>query len=721
VRIRDDASGVDRIVDISMNEPLRYAGEAFFQAGFDEEAKPDDQQTTILQVVRNPGWLIPYISCALVGAGMVVYFGLMVVTFASKSWSGPVRPSSKLAAESPESPFVRYAGWAGALAISLYFGSMMVSRDAGEGYDWGAVGRIPVVEGGRVKPLDTVARVAMRQISHRETFLDSSDKTKPAIRWFFDVASAPRNTPGTAADHKVFRIENPQIHSLLGIERRDGYRYSLREFGPEILKLTKEVEKAKSIPDKDRTPFENQVLELNRSFQQFNAIWQGDFPLVMPPKGKLEWHTPVDGEAMYREARLMAIGDAVIEANGGKRPADEAELQAVLSRFSADQTAKLERAVKAVDAEYAPYILWNELQKHYRDGEKTKFAKTLVDYRNTVNASLTPNQRFQVQLESFLNSWAPFYLCTVAYGLALVLALVTIILSLLHAPTAMAMRKATFGVLAATFVVHAIAMLARMYLMDRWLVFVTNLYSSAVFIGCVAVLGGLILERVFPIGLANLVGATVGFGTAIVAHNLALGDTLEMMRAVLDTNFWLATHVTTVTIGYSATYLAGFVGIAYLVLGMFTPELRARREGQPNTEQVLAKMMYSIVCAGTLFSFVGTVLGGIWADQSWGRFWGWDPKENGAVLIVLWNALILHARWGGIVKTRGVAVLAVLGNAVTTWSWFGTNQLGVGLHAYGFNNTLAMFCLVVWISHAAIAAAGAFIPKSLWVSFWKPE
>ena len=80
---------------------------------------------------------------------------------------------------------------------------------------------------------------------------------------------------------------------------------------------------------------------------------------------------------------------------------------------------------------------------------------------------------------------------------------------------------------------------------------------------------------------------------------------------------------------------------------------------------MLAKMIYGVVCFATLLSFVGTVLGGIWADQSWGRFWGWDPKENGALLIVIWNALILHARWGGLVKQRGMAVLAVVGNIVT--------------------------------------------------------
>src|SRR5437763_1739057 len=82
--------------------------------------------------------------------------------------------------------------------------------------------------------------------------------------------------------------------------------------------------------------------------------------------------------------------------------------------------------------------------------------------------------------------------------------------------------------------------------------------------------------------------------------------------------------------------------------------------------------------------FVGTVLGGIWADQSWGRFWGWDPKENGAVLIVLWCAIILHARWGGFIRQRGLMVMAIFGNVVTSFSWFGVNMLGVGLHSYGF-------------------------------------
>ena len=126
-------------------------------------------------------------------------------------------------------------------------------------------------------------------------------------------------------------------------------------------------------------------------------------------------------------------------------------------------------------------------------------------------------------------------------------------------------------------------------------------------------------------------------------------------------------------------------------------------------------MIYGVVCFATLLSFVGTVLGGIWADQSWGRFWGWDPKENGALLIVIWNALILHARWAGMVKERGMAVLAVVGNMVTAWSWFGTNQLGVGLHAYGFMSGAVFYLWGFWLFNLAVIGVG-MLPMHMWLS-----
>jgi hypothetical protein len=142
-------------------------------------------------------------------------------------------------------------------------------------------------------------------------------------------------------------------------------------------------------------------------------------------------------------------------------------------------------------------------------------------------------------------------------------------------------------------------------------------------------------------------------------------------------------------------------GAAYILAAHVFPLLD--EEGR----HILGRIVYGTLCFAIFFSFVGTVLGGLWADDSWGRFWGWDPKENGALMIVLWNALVLHARWGGLVKARGLATLAVGGNIVTTWSYFGVNELGVGLHSYGASEkNTAMWLLIFAASQLALIALG---------------
>ena len=156
-------------------------------------------------------------------------------------------------------------------------------------------------------------------------------------------------------------------------------------------------------------------------------------------------------------------------------------------------------------------------------------------------------------------------------------------------------------------------------------------------------------------------------------------------------------------------FLAGFLAIVYILRGTLTRTL------DKETARSLNRMVYGIICFATFFTFVGTVLGGIWADQSWGRFWGWDPKENGAALIVLWNAIILHARWGGYIRPRGLMVMAIFGNIVTSWSWFGTNMLGVGLHSYGFMDQAFVWLVVFVVSQLAIMALGG-LPAAHWRS-----
>jgi ABC-type transport system involved in cytochrome c biogenesis permease subunit len=271
------------------------------------------------------------------------------------------------------------------------------------------------------------------------------------------------------------------------------------------------------------------------------------------------------------------------------------------------------------------------------------------------------------------------------------------------------LNRAAFYLLLLTLAVHTFGLVSRMYLQERPPV--TNLYSSAIFIGWGAVIVALILERIFRDGIGAACAGAIGFITLIIAHHLAgSGDTLEMLQAVLDTNLWLATHVVVVTTGYAAMFLAGMLAMIYVIRGAFTPSLKKE------TADSLARMTYGVVCFATLFSFVGTVLGGIWADQSWGRFWGWDPKENGAVLIVLWCAITLHARWGGFIRQRGLMIMAIFGNIVTSFSWFGVNMLGVGLHSYGFMEKAFPWLCAFIASQLALMAVAA-MPLERWRSF----
>jgi ABC-type transport system involved in cytochrome c biogenesis permease subunit len=175
---------------------------------------------------------------------------------------------------------------------------------------------------------------------------------------------------------------------------------------------------------------------------------------------------------------------------------------------------------------------------------------------------------------------------------------------------------------------------------------------------------------------------------------------MPSLVAVLDTNFWLSTHVTTVTLGYAAGLLSAAIAHVFLIGRL----IGLRRNDRAFYKKV-ARMAYGVLCFGLLFSIVGTILGGIWANYSWGRFWGWDPKENGALLIVLWELMVLHLRMGGYVRDFGLCMLCLLGGLVVAFSWWGVNLLGVGLHSYGFTSGVMQILATFYLIEVGLAAA----------------
>jgi ABC-type transport system involved in cytochrome c biogenesis permease subunit len=321
------------------------------------------------------------------------------------------------------------------------------------------------------------------------------------------------------------------------------------------------------------------------------------------------------------------------------------------------------------------------LLKTWQDGDVEGFNTAVSGYREVLDSGTVPHVNMAtVRKEAWFNFFEPFMQATYPYVMVIVFSF----MGWLFLGTTL--RRTSLFLLVLAFALHSLALVMRMQISGRPPV--TNLYSSAIFIGWAVVIASFIVELVMKNGIGNILGASVGAGSLVIAHYLARdeGDTLGVMQAVLDTTFWLATHVVCITLGYAATFLAGFIGLFYCVQAVLGRSLAAGGNASTYSSELkdCGKLVYGTLCFALFFSLVGTVLGGLWADDSWGRFWGWDPKENGAMLIVLWNALILHARWDKMVNDYGTAVLAMVGNIVTAWSWFGVNELKAGLHTYGF-------------------------------------
>jgi ABC-type transport system involved in cytochrome c biogenesis permease subunit len=183
-------------------------------------------------------------------------------------------------------------------------------------------------------------------------------------------------------------------------------------------------------------------------------------------------------------------------------------------------------------------------------------------------------------------------------------------------------------------------------------------------------------------------------------------DSLVQLQAVLITNFWLATHVPCINLGYACGMVACICSMVY-----FTRRLFGVTKTGDEDARTLTRISYAFVLTGLFLSLVGTVLGGVWANYSWGRFWGWDPKENGALMIVLMNLIILHARLGGYIREAGFHVASVILGMITIFSWFATNQLGIGLHAYGELSGAWMWLYSTWGVMTAYVVMGMIMAQ----------
>ncbi len=705
VQLLDPDQNVDRMFKIWMNNPLRYAGDTLYQSGFDK----DNPNLTILQVVTNSGWMIPYVACVLVAFGMLAHFGLALFRFAQRQ-AAPTQAAASMTAGELLANWRSPAVWVPALLL-LVFAGWVGNRARPETLPTTEMqiyqlGQFPVAYEGRVKPLDTLARNALTILSGGEKLSEGRTKVS-AIQWLLDVVS---NTLALS-DHRMIRIENLDVLETLGLQPRSGFRYSLAELFTHEKEYLKQIGLASQVPAEQRTLPQQKFLELGNKISLLNVLRRS----FSSPTLRSDTREHVQEDMVAIDQTIQSLNQRAPRPVPPTTP--DGDWQILLE---AERDALFARA-RNQEVNAATPIMRSILDA-YHSGDIQKFNEKVAEYQEIIKQRAEAERAYLVQLdtegsvgnrkpserlhlerlrfESFFNHFNPFVLAMALYLVALVLAAGSWL------GWTILLNRAANWLLWLTFVLHTFALVARVYISGRPPV--TNLYSSAVFIGWGAVLFALMFEKIYRIGIGNLLATVIGFPTLFIAYNLAGdGDTFQVLQAVLDTQFLLATHVVCITLGYSTTLLAGVLGLLYVLLGHGAGCLDGDGRKQ------LVRMIYGTICFATFFSFVGTVLGGLWADDSWGRFWGWDPKENGALIIVLWNALVLHARWGGIVAKRGLAVLAIFGNIVTAWSWFGVNAMGVGLHAYASSTGLEFWLKVFVSSQLAVMAIGC-LPETTW-------
>jgi ABC-type transport system involved in cytochrome c biogenesis permease subunit len=601
--------------------------------------------------------------------------------------------------------------WLISLMLLTWVISRMLPQKAGTGFDIAGFGQLPVLVGGRVMPMDTLARISLSIMNHHGTSTVDG-RTQPASRWLLDVLMMPRRADAA----QVFEVTNPDIVALFGQQDFSGkpVSYAYNDCVAVLGEIGRQASLATQTEAQGRNAFQRGILKLRDALRIYlllkNSIQAED--------------SPDFGRELQVFEQVLQPGIQAVRDREAKRPFNQKDLLVVAQFAQRYQTLTKARYVyalpnpggktdsdrwlhvsdallSAVATGKVPYpaVVYGVLISTYRSDNVTAFNQILHEYSRYLQGTI-PEQSFRARVEYWFNQAQPFLQAMVLYVFVLLVSLV----SWLKWPRTLG--KTAIILLGFAFILHTLGLLIRMYLQGRPPV--TNLYSSALFVGWGSVLLCLFLERFYKNGIGSVCASTIGFVTLLIAHNLQLdGDSLEMLRAVLDTNVWLATHVVVVTLGYSSVGLAGLLGIIYILRGSLTSSF------SETTAASLSRMIYGVICFATLCSFVGTILGGIWADQSWGRFWGWDPKENGALLIVLWNATILHARWGGLIRERGLAVMSVFGNIVVSLSWFGVNMLGVGLHSYGFMDQ-AFGTLTAFIAGQLVIMGLGLVPQRYW-------
>lgn len=475
--------------------------------------------------------------------------------------------------------------------------------------------KIPTLDDGRIKPLDTFARESVQTITGSRTF-KGEEPIGTLLGWLANPQEA-RNRPILLARYEPL---NRKLHL-----KTEDKRVSAEQLmqSKELQNFLQEIS-IKQQAKENLNSLEKEALQLFERWELLQRILSGSAFVVFPPQVK--------------GGKWIAL-DSTLSAENFNR------FRTVVDAFERKDAVLFDKAVTALK------------QSLRAQGEQSGFYPSESEMiREAHYNQLRPFQKaWIVFLLTFLICWVSFL------GKGKIL------------------YWTSFGVASLGVGFSVYGFVLRSLISGR--APVTNMYESVIWVSFGAMLFALLFELIYRSRyflLCTSLAASIGL---ILADNLPgiLKPEIDPLVPVLRSNFWLTIHVLTITLSYAAFLVAMAVGQVTLGYYAFSPSSREKVKS-------LNLFLYRAMQVGVVLLAAGTLLGGVWAAYSWGRFWGWDPKEVWALIALLGYLAILHGRFSGWIKEFGIAAWSVLSFLLILMAWYGVNFiLGVGLHSYGFS------------------------------------
>jgi len=487
-------------------------------------------------------------------------------------------------------------------------------------------GLLAIQDGGRRKPVDTFATETLIRLTGRSTFTDKTGR-----KWQPNdfVLSALLETHDWNNEPMVL-VSFGKLKEQLGLDKTQR-RFSFTQLAgsAELQRLANEAQERKRA-EKSLDRVQQEALSVSDRLAVFARVMDGSALLIIPASGSENdaWVDPSGWSKYYTEGQFAPV---------------RVQLQTLASGYVGGDSFNFSRAS-------------NQLRENLR----------------TLNPSIYPQDR-QLRIEYFYNHFAGFYRAIWCYAIAF---LVLLVAHLRKHGRVLPRLGVAIALLGLAFQAAGIVM--RCMIGGRPPV--TNMYESIIWVSFAVSFFGMSFFARYRTPVYLLAALPVTLIALLLVHQMpiAMPSSIDPLVPVLRDNFWLTVHVLTITLSYAAFALA--MGFGHILLWRYARDPAAARADAP-----MHFWLYRVLQLGVLLLAAGTILGGVWANYSWGRFWGWDPKETWALIALLCYILTLHGRLAGWWTEFGLVVASVVCFLAVLMAWYGVNfVLGTGLHSYGF-------------------------------------